>query len=74
MCFEVLLRLGLGTKIAACPHGWVAITMSENCELSGLKVDVIDGEGSVVLLIIFVSVLATEGGKFVLNGAHVYSC
>ena len=74
MCFEVLLRLGLGIKIAACPRGWVAITMSENCKLSGLKVDVIDGEGSVVLLIIFVSVLATKGGKFVLDGAHVYSC
>lgn len=44
MRFEVLLRLGLGIKIAAYPRGWVAKTMSENCELSGLKVDVIDGE------------------------------
>jgi hypothetical protein len=44
MRFEVLLRLGLGIKIAASPRGWVAKTMSENCELPGLKVDVIDGE------------------------------
>ena len=30
--------------------------------------------GSIVLIIIFVSVLATEGGKFVLDGTHIYSC